>query len=104
MHKRLLAFLVFALFISLFIVPQVTLAAPQITVDSSAGFQNKVKYEKGLPLQFTVTNQGSAFSGDLVLSYSETYNLGAGLAMPIELAEGESKTLQIASSGLSDMY
>src|SRR5690606_25666202 len=65
---------------------------------------NKVKYEKGLPLQFTVTNQGSAFSGDLVLSYSETYNLGAGLAMPIELAEGESKTLQIASSGLSDMY
>ena len=104
MHKRLLAFLVFALFISLFIMPQVTLAAPQITVDSSAGFQNKVKYEKGLPLQFTVTNQGSAFSGDLVMSYSETYNLGAGLAMPIELAEGESKTLQIASSGLSDMY
>lgn len=104
MHKRLLAFFVFALFISLFIVPQVTLAAPQITVDSSAGFQNKVKYEKGLPLQFTVTNQGSAFSGDIVLSYSETYNLGAGLAMPIELAEGESKTLQIASSGLSDMY
>ena len=104
MHKRLLAFFVFVLLISLFIVPQVSLAAPQITVDSSAGFQNKVKYEKGLPLQFTVTNQGTAFSGDLVLSYSETYNLGAGLAMPIELAEGESKTLQIASSGLSDMY
>ncbi|MBT2570350.1 hypothetical protein [Planococcus sp. ISL-110] len=104
MHKRLLAFFAFALLISLFIMPQVSTAAPQITVDSSAGFQNKVKYEKGLPLQFTVTNEGSAFSGDLVISYSETYNLGAGLAMPIELAEGESKTLQIASSGLSDMY
>lgn len=104
MHKRLLAFFAFALLISLFIVPGESLAAPQITVDSSAGFQNKVKYEKGLPLQFTVTNEGSAFSGDLVISYSETYNLGAGLAMPIELAEGESKTLQIASSGLSDMY
>lgn len=104
MHKRLLAFVAFALLTSLFIVPQVSLAAPQITVDSSAGFQNKVKYEKGLPLQFTVANQGSAFSGDLVISYSETYNLGAGLAIPLELAEGESKTLQIASSGLSDMY
>lgn len=104
MHKRWLAFFALALLISLFTVPQPSLAAPQITVDSSAGFQNKVKYEKGLPLQFTVTNQGSAFSGDLVLSYSETYNLGAGLAMPIELAEGESKTLQVASSGLSDMY
>ena len=104
MQKRLLAFFAFALLISLFLIPQVSLAAPQITVDSSAGFQNKVKYEKGLPLQFTVTNQGSAFSGDLVLSYSETYNLGAGLAMPIELAEGETKTLQISASGLSDMY
>ncbi|ALS78128.1 hypothetical protein AUO94_05455 [Planococcus kocurii] len=104
MHKRLLAFFVFALFMSLFTMPQPSLAAPQITIDSSAGFQNKVKYEKGLPLQFTVTNEGSAFSGDLVLSFSETYNLGAGMALPIDLAEGESKTLQIASSGLSDMY
>ncbi|ANU10401.1 hypothetical protein BBH88_08835 [Planococcus antarcticus DSM 14505] len=104
MHKRLLAFFVFALFMSLFAMPQPSLAAPQITIDSSAGFQNKVKYEKGLPLQFTVTNEGSAFSGDLVLSFSETYNLGVGMALPIELAEGESKTLQIASSGLSDMY
>lgn len=102
MHKRLLAFFAFALLISLFIMPQVSLAAPEITVDSSAGFQNKVKYDKGLPLQFTVTNEGSAFSGDLVISYSESYNLGAGIAMPLELAEGESKTLQIASSGLSD--
>lgn len=104
MHKRMLAFFVFALFMSLFAMPQPSLAAPQITIDSSAGFQNKVKYEKGLPLQFTVTNEGSAFSGDLVLSFSETYNLGAGMALPIELAEGESKKLQIASSGLSDMY
>ncbi|ANU27821.1 hypothetical protein [Planococcus versutus] len=104
MHKRLLAFLAFVFFISLFILPQPSLAAPQITIDSSAGFQNKAKYESGLPLQFTVTNEGSAFSGDLVLSFSETYNLGTGMALPIELAEGESKTLQIATSGLSDMY
>ncbi len=104
MYKRLLAFFALALLISLFLMPQASLAAPQITVDSSAGFQNKVKYEKGLPLQFTVTNQGSAFSGDLVVSYSETYTLGAGLAMPLELAEGETKTLQISASGLSDMH
>lgn len=104
MHRRLLAFFAFALLISFFIVPQPSLAAPQITIDSSAGFQNKVKYEKGLPLQFTITNDGSAFSGDLVLSFSETYNLGAGIAMPIELAEGETKTVQIAASGLTDTY
>ncbi|MGB6409237.1 MAG: hypothetical protein WBF39_17310, partial [Planococcus donghaensis] len=104
MYRRLLAFFAFALLISFFIVPQPSLAAPQITVDSSAGFQNKVKYEKGLPLQFTITNDGSAFSGDLVLSFSETYNLGAGMAVPIELAEGETKSLQVAVSGLTDTY
>ena len=104
MHRRLLAFFVFALFVGFFIMPQLSLAAPQITIDSNAGFQNKVKYEKGLPIQFTLTNEGSAFSGDLVLSFSETYNLGAGVALPLELAKGESKTLQIATSGLSDMY
>ncbi|AIY06010.1 hypothetical protein Plano_2045 [Planococcus sp. PAMC 21323] len=104
MHKRLLAYFAFALLFSFLILPQPSLAAPQITIDSSAGFQNKVKMEKGLPLQFTITNDGSAFSGDLVLSFSETYNLGAGMALPIELAEGETKTLQIAASGLTDTY
>lgn len=104
MHRRLLAFFVFALFVGFFTMPQLSLAAPQITIDSNAGFQNKVKYEKGLPIQFTLTNEGSAFSGDLVLSFSETYNLGAGVALPLELAKGESKTLRIATSGLSDMY
>lgn len=103
MHKRLLAIVASAILIGLFFLPQASLAAPNITVDASAGLQNKVKYEEGLPLQFTLTNNGSAFSGDLVMSYSESYSLGAGLAVPIELAQGETKTIQVASSGLSDM-
>ncbi|TWT04794.1 hypothetical protein [Planomicrobium sp. CPCC 101079] len=103
MHSRLVAIVASAILCGLFLLPQASLAAPNITVDASAGLQNKVKYEKGLPLQFTLTNNGSAFSGDLVLSYSESYSLGAGLAVPIELASGETKTIQVASTGLSDM-
>ncbi|WKA53668.1 hypothetical protein [Planococcus shixiaomingii] len=103
MYKRLLAIVASAILFGLFFLPQGSLAAPNITVDASAGLQNKVKYEDGLPIQFTLTNNGTAFSGDLVLSYTEGYSLGAGLAVPIELASGETKTLQIASSGISDM-
>ncbi|MGI2327369.1 hypothetical protein [Planococcus sp. YIM B11945] len=103
MLKRLLALLASAMIIGLFFLPSVSLAAPNVTIDSTAGLQNKVKYDKGLPLQFTLTNNGSEFSGDLVVSYSESYNLGAGLSIPIDLASGETKTIQVASSGLTDM-
>lgn len=103
MQKRLLAILASAVLIGLFLLPHTSFAAPNITVDASAGLQNKVKYEEGLPLQFTLTNNGTAFSGDLVFSYSESYSVGTGIAVPIELAGGETKTVQVASSGLSDM-
>ncbi|PSL27702.1 hypothetical protein B0H99_11714 [Planomicrobium soli] len=103
MYRRLVAIVASAILMGLFLMPQVSLAAPSITIDASAGLQNKVKYEKGLPLQFTLTNNGSAFLGDLVFSYSESYSSGVGLAVPIELSAGETKTIQVASSGLSDM-
>lgn len=103
MHRRLLAIVASLILLSLFSLPQTMLAAPNITVDASAGLQNKVKYEKGLPIQFTLTNNGTPFSGDLVFGYSESYSLGSGLAVPVELAAGETKTIQVASSGLSDM-
>ncbi|SDH72546.1 hypothetical protein SAMN04487975_10792 [Planococcus glaciei] len=103
MFKRLLALFAFACVLFLFFMPQASLAAPEITIKADAGLQNKVKYEKGLPVQFTITNNGSDFSGELVLNYSETYSLGAGLSVPVELAEGETKTIQVAIPGLSDM-
>ena len=103
MFKRLLTIRAGALIVLLLLLPQTALAASQITVEAEAGIANKVKYEKGLPIQFTLTNAGDDFSGDLVLGYSETYSLGAGLSVPVELAEGETKTVQVAVPGLSDM-
>lgn len=103
MFKRLLALSAFSCVLFLFSMPLTSLAAPEMTIKADAGLQNKVKYEKGLPVQFTLTNNGSDFSGDLVLNYSETYSLGAGLSVPVELAGGETKTIQVAIPGLSDM-
>lgn len=102
--KRLLLLCAIAFISCLFFLPQPSLAAPEITIESNAGLQNKVKYEKGLPVQFVLTNAGTDFSGDLVVSFTETYSLGGGISVPIELAAGETKTIQVALPGLSDMY
>lgn len=104
MSKKLLAFCASAFILLFFMLPQAPLASPQITIETEAGIQNKVKYDKGVPVRITLSNSGSDFSGDLVINYSETYNLGAGLAVPVELAAGETKTLQVAIPGLTDMY
>lgn len=104
MSKKLLAFCAIAFILLFFVLPQAPLAAPQISIETEAGIQNKVKYEKGVPVRITLSNNGSDFSGDLVINYSETYNLGAGLAVPVELAAGETKTVQVAIPGLTDMY
>lgn len=84
------------------ILPTQASAKADITIETEAGFQNKVKYNRGLPVQITASNNGTAFSGDLVLDYSESYNIGAGLTMPLDLAAGESKTFQISLPGMMD--
>lgn len=82
--------------------PMITSAEADITIDAEAGFQNKVKYNRGVPVQITASNNGTAFSGDLVLDYSESYNIGAGLTVPLDLAAGESKTFQLSLPGMMD--
>lgn len=103
MFKRMLALSASAIILFILMLPQGALAAAEISVDAEAGFANKVKYEKGLPIQITLANTGDDFSGELVLGYSETYSLGAGISVPVNLAKGETKTIQVAVPGLSDM-
>src|SRR5690606_14353008 len=103
MFKRWLAISASVFMLLIIILPQTALAAAEISVDAEAGFANKVKYESGVPIQFTLVNNGDDFSGDLVLGYSETYSLGAGISVPVDLAKGETKTIQVAVPGLSDM-
>lgn len=102
MHKGLsIGFIIFALFIFCNF-PAIVAADADITIDAKAGFENKVKYNRGVPVQITASNNGSAFSGDLVIDYAESYNIGSGLSVPLELDAGETKTFNISLPGMQD--
>ncbi|SER61536.1 hypothetical protein [Psychrobacillus sp. OK032] len=105
MHIRKLTLFISALFIYFTLLPTVSvLAAPNLNVKVTTGFNGKAKYGEGLPITLTVENKGDAFSGDLVLDAVESYNLGNALAIPFEIGAGETKTVQVAVSGLGEDY
>lgn len=93
-----------AAFIFSFIHVNPVSAAPSLEVKAEAGVSNKVKYNTPIPLKVTITNNGTAFSGDLVLDAAQSYNSGSGLVYALDLAEGETKTLQLYLNGLSEQY
>ncbi|AQQ53860.1 hypothetical protein [Planococcus lenghuensis] len=87
---------------AIFVCPPYAAAAPDITVQTEAGFEGKVKYGKGAPVVITLSNSGSDFTGDLIVEFMENYNLGGGRAIPVTLAAGETKTIQFAIPGLGE--
>ena len=105
MLTRKFALVISALFIYFTLLPTLNVsAAPNLQVKATAGFNGKAKYGEGLPLTITVENKGDAFSGDIVLDIVESYQLGNAQAIPFEIGAGETKTIQVASSGMSDDY
>ena len=104
MGKRISAWL-FVLLAAVLIIPGVTaLAAPEIKVNVSAGFDGKSKYGKGGPAVITIENSGTPFSGDLVIDVQESYNLGMGRAIPLDIGSGETKTVSLILPNIDDGY
>ncbi|WP_144509440.1 hypothetical protein [Bacillus sp. FJAT-22090] len=105
MYIRKLTLVISVFFICYLLLPTLTvLAAPNLNVKVTTGFNGKAKYGEGLPVTLTVENKGDAFSGDLVLDAVESYNLGNALAIPFEIGAGETKTVQVALTGLGEDY
>lgn len=77
---------------------------PELNVKVTTGFNGKAKYGEGLPITLTVENKGDAFSGDIVLDLAESYSLGNAQSIPFEIGARETKTVQIAASGLAEDY
>ena len=93
MKKKVFAWL-FILLAVVFTLPGANaLAAPDITVSVSTGFDGKSKLGKGAPVLLTIENNGSPFSGDLVIDMDDSYNMGAGRAIPLDIESGETKTV-----------
>ncbi|WP_277587239.1 hypothetical protein [Psychrobacillus antarcticus] len=105
MHIKKLMMVISALMIYFIFSPSIeALAAPELNVKVTTGFNGKAKYGEGLPISLTVENKGDAFSGDIVLDIAESYNLGNAQSIPFEIGAGETKTIQIAASGLAEDY
>lgn len=103
LKRNFLAILFFAFIIS-FLHIDTASAAPKLDVKAEAGISNKVKYFTPVPLKLTITNNGTAFSGDLVIDAAESYSVGSALVYPLDIAEGETKEIQIYLNGLAEDY
>lgn len=105
MHIKKFVMVISAFMIYFILLPSIeVLAAPELTVKVTTGFNGKAKYGEGLPISLTVENKGDAFSGDIVLDLAESYNLGNAQSIPFEIGAGETKTIQVGASGLAEDY
>ena len=93
--------LLFAFLVMIILTPEVIAhAAPNLKVSVTAGIDGKTKMERGGPIAITVENTGTSFSGDLVVDVLESYDQGAGRAIPLELGSGETKTVSFVVNNL----
>ncbi|WP_214484245.1 hypothetical protein [Bacillus sp. SM2101] len=81
---------------------ETALAANDLKVDVSYGFDKKVQRGRGFPVTITLSNENEkAVSGDLVI-VSETNRKVGNTVIHVELAKGETKKIQTSISGLEE--
>lgn len=102
MWKKFAVFLVLLIAAVAFLPNATALAAPEMKVSVSAGLDGKARYGRGAPIIITIDNNGSAFSGDLVIDVPYSYAIGAGQAIPLDIGAGESKTVSIVVPRMND--
>ncbi len=77
-------------------------AAPTLEVQAHAGMAGKAKYQSVVPLQVTVKNNGADFSGDMAINASSSFEAASALVLPLDIAAGEEKTIELYLDGLAD--
>ncbi len=104
MHQvKIVVRLLTAVFLAVLIIPaHGASAAPDLSITVSAGLDSKAKEGEGAPVVFTVENNGSSFTGDLVFDTTSGQSSGAGLAVPITVGQGEKQTITMNVNSLED--
>ena len=74
-------------------------AAPTLEVQVTAGINGKAKYQSVVPIEITVKNNGTDFSGDMAINAQSSYEVGSALVLPLDVAAGEEKTFELYLEG-----
>ncbi|WP_107923245.1 hypothetical protein [Lysinibacillus parviboronicapiens] len=97
------ALIVLLMFVMSFMLPvSQASAAPTLEVQAHAGMAGKAKYQSVVPLQVTVKNNGADFSGDMAINASSSFEAASALVLPLDIAAGEEKTIELYLDGLAD--
>lgn len=99
--KIVFAFII--LFIAL-IIPQHVSAEEKVDISFQYGIDGKVQMGKGFPLEIMLTNKGSDLSGDLVIFANPNYRTQGNVVVPVELPQGEEKTVRVSVPGHGDNF
>ena len=87
----------------MFSFPLNTFAEKTLEANVQYGIQNKVQVGKPFPINIQLTNQSnSTIEGDFVIFSNPTYNKTGSYVLPVSIASGETKELNIVIKGLSD--
>lgn len=79
-------------------------AAPNLNIEANVGISNNIKTYTPFSVDVTITNNGTAFSGDFVIDTPVSYSISSAKVYPLEIAEGETKKIQFYLEGLSEDY
>ncbi|OZU90188.1 hypothetical protein CIL03_03330 [Virgibacillus indicus] len=94
----------FILLIFAIIIPQQVAADEKIDISFQYGIDGKVQMGKGFPLEITLTNQGTDITGDLVIFANPNYRTQGNIVVPVELPQGEEKTVRVSVPGHGDNF
>lgn len=70
------------------------LASASFTINAQYGFEGKGRFNTTIPVTVIITNEGEDFSGQLVTTFPESYQLQTGQVYPLTIEAGETKKLQ----------
>lgn len=103
MWKKQLGIIFTLMALFLFLPTIHAMAAPELKVKVTAGFDGKAKYGKGAPITIEIENSGtSSFSGDLIIDTQQSYESGVGEVFPVNIGAGETKKVTFINSKMFD--
>lgn len=93
-----------ALVCVLFTIPFANAASADFSIHAQYGIDGKGRFNTTIPTTITITNDGDDFSGQLVTTFPESYQLQTAKVQPLSMKAGETKTVKMYLSSYPEQY